>query len=136
MSTDVELPFQPESMESARKRLPQALEQVFLIADVVGGDRASSFRAHVFDFDDGVRLIISRDELYAGHRPQVHVSASLHAIGEWQEKARPIYEGGAQAFLRLIADRWHELGRAGSLKLIGCSEHGVPHFIEVIGYMN
>lgn len=60
------LPFQPETLEAIKRRLPAA----YCMSECPGG-----LREHVFDFEEGVRCIISLqkvDEIY------LHVSFSPH----------------------------------------------------------
>lgn len=86
------LPFQPESIDQLRARFDAALETVFDYRDCdpneanrVGpsfferpelqGRRPGAQRKHVFDYPDGFRLIISRDDWGSG--ATVHVSGSV-----------------------------------------------------------
>lgn len=56
------LPNTPEPIESLRARYPAALEHVYDQESVAysGAVRPGECRANVFDFEDGLRLIISR----------------------------------------------------------------------------
>lgn len=58
------LPWQPESIAMLSKRFPKALEQTFEVENIVGddnSDRPGKHRENVFDYQDGVRLIVSKD---------------------------------------------------------------------------
>ena len=77
------LPFKPEPEAALKARVPAALEVVYdqkvaYYNREVAKDMSkapSGNRAHVFDFEDGLRLIISRDAIEK--KMYVHVSASL-----------------------------------------------------------
>ena len=72
------LPHEPESIESAKARLPAALENILTEAEqlrrlkVGDGPR----RREVFDFIGGLRLIITRERL-GDAPPAIHLSASV-----------------------------------------------------------
>ena len=66
------LPRQTESLKALRKRLPAALEDVYTPGQ---SPRPGEQRKHVFDLENGVRLIISRDRLDSG-KAGIHISAS------------------------------------------------------------
>lgn len=69
------LPFEPESLESMRARLPQALSVVYNYEIIeAGGQRPGELRQQVFDFEDGVRCILSIDE---GHETARHIHMSF-----------------------------------------------------------
>jgi hypothetical protein len=56
------LHHEPESLESARQRVREALATCYEIGDLpVGECRLSAQRKHVLDFHDGMRLIVSRE---------------------------------------------------------------------------
>jgi hypothetical protein len=71
------LPYHPEPLEALQARYPKALEPIFDVRDWRPGwpVPVSWQRRHVFDHDDGLRLIVSRDRLADAVR--LHVSASL-----------------------------------------------------------
>lgn len=71
------LPFEPEKLEAIRARLPQALSVVYNYDIVQSGGRApGEQRQHVFDFEDGIRCILSIDEGEQTVR-HLHLSFSL-----------------------------------------------------------
>lgn len=76
------LPFLPEDLITARKRYPKAVKKLFNIGRIKFADaqRPGENRDHVFDFETGLRLIISTDWAplnKEGERgPFEHVSAS------------------------------------------------------------
>lgn len=57
------LPFQQESVESMQARFSQALDREFDADKIADGepDRPGLHRENVFDFEDGIRIIISKD---------------------------------------------------------------------------
>lgn len=71
------LPFEPEPTELLRLRYADAVKDVIDINRVAKKLvlPPSKFRKHVFDFDDGLRIIVSRDS--DGLRTFLHFSASV-----------------------------------------------------------
>jgi hypothetical protein len=70
------LPFQAESDESAKARVPAALRRVFVLEDLRDpSQRPGLLREHVFDFQDGMRMIVSRED-WAAQGIKVHCSFS------------------------------------------------------------
>lgn len=60
------LEFTPEPVEQLKARFPQALERTWnadLMFDQREADRPGLYRTHVFDYPDGIRAIISVDEI-------------------------------------------------------------------------
>lgn len=71
------IPFEPEKLEVLRARLPQALSVVYDYEIIeLGGQRPGEQRQHVFDFEDGIRCILSIDEGQQTPR-HLHLSYSL-----------------------------------------------------------
>lgn len=74
------LPFEPESIEELKARYTDAIQEVFNPIEVAEDPDLSpgKRRKHVFDFEDGLRLIVSVDQLDSSAFPRVtHYSASL-----------------------------------------------------------
>lgn len=68
--------FQPETIEALIARFPKALTPVYTVEGMKRGDPfAADQRKHVFDFDDGTRLIVSHEKL--GQRLYLHCTASM-----------------------------------------------------------
>lgn len=129
------LPFGPEPVERLRARYPLALEEPTDLEAIRLGtqSRPGERRRNVFDFADGLRLVVS-DDPPAG----VHVSASmLPGTALWGELARIIRARGADAakleLCARAARRFAELAGPGlGLELQGFSaDKGVPHFVAV-----
>lgn len=72
------LPFEPENEELFKERFEDALNPVCVIEDItkVGEIRPGQLRKHVFDYNDGTRLIVSRDKV-ADIGTFLHVSVSF-----------------------------------------------------------
>ena len=120
LSLSKRLPFKPETFEGIKARLPIALVDVY---EIHTEPRPGLQRKHVFDFQDGVRMIISRDAVDGDSC--VHVSASAFGL-----EIDRIVSRGPQYFVDKIKKRWLELGR-NPLDFAGFSlEKGVPHFVE------
>jgi hypothetical protein len=90
--------------------------------------RPGTQRRHVFDFADGVRLIVSRDRMVNG-REDICVSGSMVPNSAAQRKVGS--EDVETRWCDLVTEKWHAL--AGSdqvLELMGWSAgKGVPHFV-------
>ncbi len=71
------LPFEPEILLTMQGRYAEAIREVNDVESVTMGLRLSTGeqRRHVFDFADGVRLVVSRDAL-AGHPVHIHLGGS------------------------------------------------------------
>lgn len=70
------LPFQPEPIEKLAVRYQKAMEKVYDADKITQGqiDRPGLHRENVFDFEDGIRLIISKDR--TSGRLYIHISGS------------------------------------------------------------
>lgn len=68
------IPYDPELVQVMRKRLPRAVDRTFdpVVLKADPSKTPGKSRRHVFDFTDGMRLIVS-NELGIG----LHVSASF-----------------------------------------------------------
>jgi hypothetical protein len=68
--------FQPESLEVLKARFPKALEHTYTVEGMKNGEPcAADQRKHVFDFDDGTRLVVSHERL--GTRLYLHCTGSM-----------------------------------------------------------
>lgn len=125
------VPVNPEPVSAMRGRYPAAVAEVTDMAAVMRGEqrRPGEKPVHVFDWVDGMRLIISRD-LTPDGRIGIHLSASacegslLHTqIAE--RKMDP------DQFTDLVLTYWSELSgeKNYAAELIGFSAGGVPHVI-------
>lgn len=113
--------FEPEPDELLKSRFPAALRKVWN-PDLAYMDRPGLHREHVFDFDCGLRMIISRDRLKPDEAP-IHISVS------WIENLPVTIEEATKQ----VEEKYKILGGTGSVKFIGLSDNGVPHFfIEVL----
>lgn len=122
------VPFEPEPIEESRDRFPVALETTYEAwrSDAPEWNRPGQKRENIFDFEDGLRLMVSRDILHVGGEPVVHVSASLYqeegVDNKWQVSRR--------RFERGIRQRLEELMGGGRVVMgpmwITCG--GIPHW--------
>jgi hypothetical protein len=112
------LPFKPEPVNKLKQRYTKALEKIWIAEEGIT-DVPSSHRTHVFDFESGLRLIISRDILHPDYGVKTHVSASQ--FNKEFENLGEILEKVDEAVESLV-------GRRVKLQPIGMSAKGVPHF--------
>lgn len=121
------LPFQSEPLSSLRARYANALVPVFDYSTQMPSPTPAELRSHVFDCDDGLRLMVSRDrktdaEFY------LHLSASLE-VG--CELYRQVTSGELQrwAFASLVCQRFAEIsGDSKGFDLLDWSPRGIPHW--------
>lgn len=109
------LPFIPESIESMRARFHKALEKVYIPSEDME-DRPGLHRENLFDFENGLRLLISKENLQGN---KIHVSAS--------------WEGGSPTdpdeATKEVGKAFRTIGGRGILELLGISIQGIPHWI-------
>lgn len=120
------IPFEPESIESAKKRIDAALVDVFdmaAIARMPESQRPGMDRKHVFDFEDGIRLLVSRDRMPGGE-VIVHISASFD-----KELSGPLPPLTWDVIAK-IKKRWLELGRKPLEFVLITPDKHIPHFVE------
>jgi hypothetical protein len=130
------LPHAPEPLEALRARLPDALAPVYDPALVARGLQAcpGGQRRHVFDAEDGLRLIVSRDRL--GGAAHLHVSASVEP--GWplartlmaRLHRRPWRRAAFGWFIPLVERRWRELSDTPLVFHALSPEQGVPHWYD------
>lgn len=113
------LPFQPEWIEVLKARFPKALERVWEVTDPMP-DRPGLHRENVFDFESGMRLLISRDKL-TFEEPEIHISAS------WENDLPFTVEEAT----RRVTDGYRALGGKGIVSFLGQSSRGIPHWLVV-----
>lgn len=117
------MPFEPEKLEALRARFPKALLRLWYVdhAPLPGEPAPYNTREHVFDFEDGLRLIISKDR-DAGGEPRhdivghIHVSASVIPGTMMLEWCKREYMKHAHVFFtetwpHKVKERFDELAR-------------------------
>jgi len=130
--------YSPEPLTALRARYPRALEFLYDCAAVRDGGAITpgEVAANVFDFDDGLRLIVSRERLPEGVET-VHLSASIRpgsrmAAEVERQVARRDPEHVASAHKRWAAgipERFRQLAGDGfRLLFVGFSDKAVPHW--------
>ena len=120
------LPFEPQSNDELKARFPLAVETPVEVEKIQAGiqPHPSKNRKHVFDYEDGMRLIISIDQIEDTR--YFHVSASgTEEYGKSIEKEG--FEGFVEdVFLRICVFR----GRHPGNQLEACtSKGGVLHIM-------
>jgi hypothetical protein len=123
------IPHVPESIEAARERFPSALAEVVDIESVMLGNEVipGKLRKHIFDFADGLRLIVSREAI-PRWGVYLHVSASFDEHSENFAKVRT-GQIGIQEFFHMALDRYHAIsGDPSQLEFDHLSSRGIPHW--------
>jgi hypothetical protein len=129
------VPYNAESIEALRSRYARALEHVYDVAAIRDGAaiRPGEVAANVFDWSDGLRLIVSR-ERFEGGEVALHFSASFpRGCRLHRDVGKAVAEKGpAEALRYFLAEavaRFAELsGDARTPVLIGQSDEGIPHW--------
>jgi len=118
------LPIRPEPTTLLAGRYPAAVAELVDAAAIERGERETPGKdpRHVFDFEDGTRLIVSR-ELIEGAEV-THFSASVDV-----ERVKSVGLG----FLDLAVCHFREIsGWKGGVKLVLISEgKQIPHWVTV-----
>jgi hypothetical protein len=121
----------PEPVGDLKSRLRAALGPVFDHEEVLLGTalRPGEIPAHVFDFECGVRLIVSRERTTGG-RVFTHLSGSYGGSGGGLERVRKgVKEQGRSWLVAFFAEHWFELAGPGVLEFIGFSPRScIAHF--------
>jgi hypothetical protein len=131
------VPQTAESLAVLRARYAAALEHVYDVEAIRrGAVRPGEVAANVFDFEDGLRLIVSR-ERYPDGEILLHFSASFlpkcRMADELRQQATVFGLDGDQLLQRWLADvprRFVELSGDGRpLRFLGMSDHKIPHWV-------
>ena len=130
------LPFNPEPLVALQARYPRALEVVYDQQEIAerGGIRPGQVPANIFDFDDGLKLIVSR-ERDLDDDAILHLCASFLSVRRIADEFRLLTltrstESVFAEWLRDVPHRFRELSNdSRPIRFLGCSENGVPHWI-------
>ena len=125
------LPHEPQTLAQLQARFPFALSRIHDTADVItkGIDfQLGQKRQHVFDCEDGLRLIMSREREPRG-RVFIHLSASWDPTCVFYRKIEQ-YAATLTDALQLIEQRYREItGDQRPLRFLGMTfPRGIPHF--------
>jgi hypothetical protein len=124
------LSFRPEPLERLRARYLAAIDHTHDIGAILRAEISppSTDAAHIFDFEDGFRLIVSAETLSDGRR-LLHLSASL---AEDADLMKAVKSGRLmpEDFVPLAESRYRDLsGDSRPIKFLGFSPgKGVPHW--------
>jgi len=128
MSEPPALPFVPEPLSKLRSRYQAALIKVFDCRCGTPYPRPGQLRGHVFDFEDGMRLVISRERMSETEQ-RLHVSASF-APGTEIANRLDCRDLTTEQFLDLALETFARLSDDhGPLEFIDATpERGIPHW--------
>lgn len=138
------VPINPQSDRVLRNRFHQALDELFLVDEFrQGGDRPGRHAENAFDFEDGMRLVVSREYDPIDKSHVIHFSCSAEDQSIFADRMRQIArERGndpmVKAWKRAAVIRFQELsGWPGAVmnkvRLIGSSDTGIFHWSVGVG---
>lgn len=116
--------FNPQNLEDLKVRYPKALEELYIQLDVKEGRRVrpGSQKECVFDFHDGIRLIISKEQEPDG-RLVIHISGSIPGDDGYPIKLTDIHIHHLVEHYAMIS------GNLGALEVVGISNERIVHLI-------
>ncbi len=130
------LPFMPQTLDQLRERIPEALRPLYGARDK---SKPWMNRGHVFDFESGLRLVVTRKVIDIGCEPCLHVAATIvpHTMveesGRWIRRERLRDHG--EWLQRLVICQFRELYPM-PLEFLGVADRGVFHFFGEIGELD
>ena len=133
--------YNPQPLAQLKERYSKALSKLFVLEEVVeGGDRPGLNPANIFDFEDGLRLIVSRDHGMVFGEERVHFSASLRPGSDLEQNARyQAKKRGRDVAMNYILRRaeagFRQISGVAEFTFIGLSEGKyIPHWVLPAGY--
>jgi len=146
------LPYQPETDVSLIQRFPKAIEKVWQEDEFLreGLFRPGALREHVFDFEDGLRVIVSHEEHGEERNRErfVHFSASIMPDTKLDARLKSLAHRDARKksfveITRECREQFKYVAITGFQKLSACevldedfscgsAEKGVPHWFVPI----
>lgn len=128
------IPYTPEKIYDLKARYQAAIGPLFIQEEVIAGaQRPGVLRQHVFDTEQGLRLIISREQTKDG-REVIHFSGSVFGgrarvkINEYMKRSRNHIPGGKELMDRFVRHAFGLISGGKSGVCIGWSDMGVPHY--------
>lgn len=130
------VPITTESLEDLQARYPRALEHVYNQKAIVeqGGIRPGEVAANVFDFPDGLRLIVSRELCALTGEIGLHFSASFGLGSRLADEILLLATGRGlnwafRQWVSSVPERFRELsGDTREACFLGISAGNVPHW--------
>ena len=117
------MPINPQPLHVLQYRYPAAVKELISAVDILHGHLPppSKDPTHVFDTDDGLRLILSR-ELHPNGKTVVHISASFNGP---ETAGQPI-----EALMTWIVQTWQRIAKSTAVPaLVKITDGGIPHFV-------
>lgn len=121
------LPFEPEMESMMKARFVEAVTPIYDAKQAArSGNTPGKLRKHVFDFYDGMRMIVSRES--SGGDLYLHASVSFH--GGFAPRGEDL--------LRIVIDRVKEMGANLTAGVVHAfeSKGGIVHFLFPQGTTN
>lgn len=124
------LPYRPEPLADLQARYPAALRRTIdPEACAIGTElRPGECRENVFDCEDGIRLIISRDAFGGGLGTSIHISASVQVNTEaYAQAARDVRRFG-------VPEAMDRFRNSAAVRFFEIAGHHVKGWVEFVGY--
>lgn len=124
--------FNPQPLEELKARYPKALEKLYIQLDVASGKRLRPAwnKDNVFDFLDGIRLVISKEQQPDG-RLVIHIAGSVTDVLPEAIKQELFH------IIDLTDTHIHHIvehyalvsGNLGALEVVGISNEKIIHLV-------
>ena len=126
------VPWTPQTVDALQARYAAALVELYDHRAIAARrQRRPGIHPHqVFDFSDGLRLIISRDR-QRDQRTGIFVSGSIVPQTALEERLKALGTNAATALCAIVSERWQAVARSDRVpEFRGWSTgKGVPHFV-------
>lgn len=114
------IPFEPQPLKQLQERYAEAIDIVW-VADKNMVDRPGLHRENVFDTEDGIRLIISKD-LSPNGKEYIHFSGSV--------KESIYVDDISVEWKDVFTQKFDEITKhKNNYQLITVTQGGIPHWI-------
>lgn len=123
------IPFNTQPLSQLKERYNYAIKARNNLTNILANpeERPGAKPVHIFDFEDGIRLIVSRDVIK--EMEVIHFSGSINEA---------LFKGKLnKALLSTMVTHFIELSEyRGAITMSGFSDTGIPHFYCLLTNLN